>query len=69
MSVNGLASAATSHANAQLSNQVGIVVASKVQDAAKAQGQAIVELMQGAAEIASNGSNPSGKGQVIDVVG
>ena len=56
-----------SNASAQLASQVSVSVAGKVQDAAKAEGQAVLSLLQDAAEIAKQGSTEAGKGVKIDV--
>lgn len=66
MSAIGSATSATSHANAQLSQQVSTAVAGKVQDAAKAEGEAVIALLSDAA---STGPSEPGKGQKIDVHG
>lgn len=62
------ASAASSVSSAQsdaLSQQIGIALLKKQQDAAKQQGAAIVELLQTAANI----SKAAGKGTGFDAVG
>ena len=56
----------SSGASAQQSQQVGVAVAGKVQDAAKAQGEAVTELLEVAAGVAKQ---QPGKGTKIDVHG
>ena len=61
-------SAASSVSSAQsdaLSQQIGIAALKKQQDAAKAQGAAVVQLLQAAASI----SKAAGKGDGFDAVG
>ena len=69
MSAIGSASGAGTHASAQLAQQVGVAVASKVQDAAKAQGEAAVSLIQDAAAVAKQSVAEPGRGSVLDVHG
>jgi hypothetical protein len=62
------ASAASSVSSAQsdaLSQQIGIAVLKKQQDAAKQQGAAVIELLQTAANL----SKAAGKGESFDAVG
>jgi len=62
------ASAASSVSSAQsdaLSQQIGIALLKKQQDAAKQQGAAVVQLLQAAANI----SKAAGKGSGFDAVG
>ena len=56
-------------ASAQLSQQVSTAVVGKVQDAAKAQGNAVTKLLQGAAAVANQSYSGSGNGANIDVHG
>ncbi len=69
MSAVGSTPVAGSHAQAQLGQQVSIAVAQKVQDAAKAQGQAVISLLEGAAAVAQQGPTEPGKGGLIDIHG
>ena len=69
MSILGSAASATSQANAQLAQQVQLAVAGKVQDAAKAEGEAVVKLMQEAAAVATPKSKGQRTGQLIDFLG
>jgi len=59
-----VSSTSTSFINAQLAGQVGVAVAGKVQDAAKAQGEAMLSLMQDAAAISHQ---EPGKGNLVDI--
>ncbi|MGC4006416.1 MAG: putative motility protein [Pirellulales bacterium] len=54
-----------SAASGELASQVTIAVAKKSQDAAKAQGEAVVQLLQDAANLAK----AAGKGGSFDAVG
>jgi putative motility protein YjfB-like len=61
--------AASGLAQAQLAQQVSVKIAAKTLDAAKAQGEAAVSLLQAAAQLqdqALAGLEP-GKGQALDV--
>lgn len=69
MSAAGPASSISSHAGAQLGQQISLSVANKVQNAAKAQGDAVISLLQAAAQVAQQGLATPGKGQNIDVLG
>ncbi len=68
--MSSISSAATSgFAQAQLAQQVGIKIAAKTLDAAKAQGDAAISLLEAAASIQdqSLGSLEPHKGQALDV--
>lgn len=67
--IGSISSSATSHANAQLSQQVGVAVAGKVQDAAKAEGEAVTKLLEVAMGVAKQSHSQPGKGVNIDVHG
>jgi len=71
MSAIGSSAGIVSHSNAkaQLAQQVSVAVAGKVQDAVKAEGQAVMALLDSAASVAPHGSVESGKGDKIDVHG
>ena len=67
MSVIGPSAINPSYANLQLAQQVSVAVAGKVQDTAKAQGEAILALLDSAASVGPRGSVEPGKGTKIDV--
>ena len=68
--MSSISSAATSGlAQAQLAQEVGIKIVAKTLDAAKAQGDAAISLLQAAASLQSQslGSLEPHKGQALDV--
>ena len=67
--MSAIGSASGGNAQAQLSQQVSVAVAGKAQDAAKAQGEAAVSLLQDAAAVSKQGVVESGKGSTLDVLG
>ena len=70
MNMSSISPAATSGlAQAQLAQQVGIKIAAKTLDAARAQGDAAISLLQAAASIQdqSLGNLEPHKGQALDV--
>lgn len=67
MDVNAIAAHATQLSQAQLHQEVSVKVARKAMDAAEAQGQAAIDLIQAAAQVAKS-YHPS-KGHAIDVNG
>ncbi len=67
--MSGISSATSGLEQAQLAHQVAVKVAGKAMDAARAQGDAAISLLEAAAEVqeqALSGLEP-GKGQVLDV--
>jgi hypothetical protein len=62
-----IAAAATELSQVQLQNNVAVTVARKTLDAQKAQGDAAIQLLQAAAQVA--GGSPDGVGAQIDVRG
>lgn len=67
-SVNSIASHATNMSHAQLKEQIGYAVARKSLDAAKQQGQAALTLLDAAAQVGQQASEP-GKGTQVDIRG
>lgn len=63
-----LAAFATEQSHSQLKQSVAIKVARTAMDAAKAEGQAAISLLQAAAEVAQRSVEP-GKGGALDVTG
>lgn len=67
------AAAASSISQAQVQSEVAFAVARKSLDAAKAQGDAAIALLQSAADVQQNAQQqtqrPLGPGQTINVVG
>ena len=69
MSAIGSISGASSLAQAQVAQKASLSVAGKVQDAAKAEGEAVVSSLQEAAALAKQAPREVGKGEKIDVHG
>jgi len=66
--VMSIASAATQLSQMQLGNQIATRVAVKAQDAAKAEGQAAIALLQGALEIQQQAVARASQGGRLDVL-